>query len=179
MLDKNDNPYLITEMLYSYKESEIPVDGWKINPIYFIKGNKEYIKKIKCQKKIIELWLGRNDICTNGDCIKLELPPQIIQDSTFVPLRALGDVLGCKTEWVASERKVIYTYNNKCKDTTTILEIWIGKNIGKKNGKIWDIGLTPQIVKDRTVVPLRAISEGLGANVSWDAETRKITILLN
>ncbi|MEZ4813089.1 MAG: copper amine oxidase N-terminal domain-containing protein [Caldisericia bacterium] len=93
--------------------------------------------------------------------------------------RALGDVLGCKTEWVADERKVIYTYNDKCNGEITTLEIWIGKQIGKKNNETWDMGLAPLIVNDRTLVPLRAISEGLGADVLWEGETRKITITQN
>lgn len=34
----------------------------------------------------------------------------------------------------------------------------------------------PKIVKDRTLVPIRAITEALGATVEWDGETGKITI---
>ena len=36
---------------------------------------------------------------------------------------------------------------------------------------------TPPVIKgDRTVVPIRAITEGFGADVSWDGETRTVTI---
>lgn len=34
----------------------------------------------------------------------------------------------------------------------------------------------PQIVEDRTVVPVRVIGEALGAQVDWDGETRQVTI---
>ncbi len=179
VLDENDNPYLITEMIYSYPESEIPEDGWQENPIFFIKGNEGLIKETRCKTKAIELWINKREFQVDGEKMEFDVPPQIIDDSTYVPLRALGDVLGCNTEWVADERKVIYTYNDKCNGEITTLEIWIGKQIGKKSGETWDMGLAPLIVNDRTVVPLRAISEGLGADVSWEAETRKIIITQN
>ncbi|MDN5347465.1 MAG: hypothetical protein PWP65_1029 [Clostridia bacterium] len=38
----------------------------------------------------------------------------------------------------------------------------------------WD--MPPVIKEGRTLVPVRAISEGLGADVNWDAETKTVTI---
>lgn len=37
----------------------------------------------------------------------------------------------------------------------------------------------PQIIKDRTMVPIRAIFEALGAEVDWDAETRTVTATID
>ncbi|MEW6662520.1 MAG: copper amine oxidase N-terminal domain-containing protein [Bacillota bacterium] len=48
--------------------------------------------------------------------------------------------------------------------------------------RIWVRGMNmkfdvPPVIKDgRTLIPVRAISEGLGAQVQWDAENRKVTI---
>ena len=48
---------------------------------------------------------------------------------------------------------------------------------GLINGDNWDIGKAPMIVGGRTLVPLRAISEALGADINWDGDTRQITII--
>ncbi len=45
----------------------------------------------------------------------------------------------------------------------------------KINGKVIDSDVEPQIIEGRTMVPVRAIFEGVGAEVSWDASTKTIT----
>ncbi|WP_458415267.1 copper amine oxidase N-terminal domain-containing protein [Schinkia sp. CFF1] len=44
------------------------------------------------------------------------------------------------------------------------------------NGEKTVINVPAKILNRRTLVPLRFVSEALGANVSWDEETRIITI---
>ena len=36
--------------------------------------------------------------------------------------------------------------------------------------------VAPQIINDRTYLPLRAVGEGLGAQVNWDGNTRSVFI---
>lgn len=40
-------------------------------------------------------------------------------------------------------------------------------------------GVKPEIVKDRTLVPLRAVSETLGAEVEWNDENKTVTVTYN
>jgi len=128
------------------------------------------------QRKVIIMWVGKQNYISGGNTGVFDVPPQIIGGSTYVPLRALGDLLGCETEWFDAERKVVYTYIDPCSGDKTVLDIWIGKQIAKMNGRDWDMGKAPQIVNGRTLVPLRAISEGLGADVGWEGTTKQITI---
>jgi hypothetical protein len=44
------------------------------------------------------------------------------------------------------------------------------------NGKEVTLDVPPTVIKNRTLVPIRFISEALGATVDWDAATRTITI---
>ena len=61
------------------------------------------------------------------------------------------------------------------------IKLWIGKPIAKVNGVDTPIDSTnpkvvPEIINGRTHLPLRFISENLGASVDWDAKTQTITI---
>ena len=44
------------------------------------------------------------------------------------------------------------------------------------NGEAKSIDTPSQIIADRTMIPLRAVAEGLGLDVSFDSTTRVITI---
>ncbi len=49
----------------------------------------------------------------------------------------------------------------------------------KIDGKQIEFDVPPQIIKDRTMVPLRAIFEALGATVDWDSHTRTVNSTKN
>lgn len=42
-----------------------------------------------------------------------------------------------------------------------------------------DIKVTPVLVKDTTLVPIRAIIEAFGGQVSWDSKSKKVTVTYN
>jgi len=55
-----------------------------------------------------------------------------------------------------------------------------GKGEGVKvfvKGKMIAFDVQPIIVRDRTMVPVRAIAEALGAQIKWDGETQTVTVL--
>ena len=60
-------------------------------------------------------------------------------------------------------------------------------NIGKPNMLVsgiekaidTDIKVTPVLVKDTTLVPIRAIIEAFGGQVSWDSKSKKVTVTYN
>jgi len=49
------------------------------------------------------------------------------------------------------------------------------ENVISKKGK-FKFDVPPVIKEGRTLIPVRAISEGFGAEVAWDAETKTVTI---
>lgn len=61
----------------------------------------------------------------------------------------------------------------------TMITMWIGKDYMSVDGRQVTLDQAPQIVKEtgRTLVPIRAIAEALGAKVEWDEKTKKITIV--
>jgi len=59
------------------------------------------------------------------------------------------------------------------KEEVTI-ELTIGVSLAKINGQDFPLDVPPLIIKGRTFIPLRFISEAFGAEVTWDAETRSV-----
>ncbi len=101
----------------------------------------------------------------------LDAPPLIRDQRTFVPLRFLGEIIGAKVSWNAQERRVTYLYNE------TLVELWIGSKQIRIDGEYREIDVAPFIESGRTLVPLRFITEPMGAQIQWDPATRIILLL--
>lgn len=60
----------------------------------------------------------------------------------------------------------------------TVIILIIGDKKAMINGFEVPLDVPPSIIKGRTFVPIRFISEGFGAEVEWDGETRTVRIFL-
>ncbi len=60
---------------------------------------------------------------------------------------------------------------------TTVLILTIGSADMTVDGRMMTLDAPPVIVESRTLVPIRAVAEALGATVSWDASTRTVAIV--
>jgi hypothetical protein len=78
-----------------------------------------------------------------------------------VPIRFVAEAMGAKVEWDAEARRVTITRDG------TEIKLTIDDPTVLVNGTSLQIDAPPKIVQDRTMVPLRFISEAFGANVDW------------
>lgn len=175
--------------------------------------------------------------------IKFDVQPQIINDRTYVPIRAIAEELGYEVYWLDSEKEVrlsvdigeddswtsITQYNDlswllhrlyggeKVTNFTGKMEAWgtgthcedlnkmlydrngdwmemevrlkIGSKVGKSGvdrtygGKGYEciyfdyiMDSPPKIVNERTLLPLRAVGDMLGLQVSWNDATKTVTL---
>ncbi|HBL81961.1 MAG TPA: hypothetical protein DD391_05080 [Clostridiales bacterium] len=109
-------------------------------------------------------------VSVNRSLLTFDQPPVIVNDRTLVPLRAIFEALGAVVDWEPTTRTVTAR-----RDDINI-SLVVDTNIIKKNGADIEIDVPAQIVGDRTMVPVRAISESLGASVDWDPATRTVLI---
>lgn len=107
-------------------------------------------------------------IVVSGKEIKPETPAYIENGRTMVPLRFISEALGEKVDWKADTNTVIIGDNKAT--------LKIGSNEISAAGKKITIDSPAVIKNSRTFVPLRAISEILGAKVEWDGATRTVSI---
>ena len=142
-------------------------------------------------KKLISLLISIILICTavlssadssdikvllNGTQLSFDVPPQIIQGRTMVPVRKIFEAQGAYVDWVKEKNLVVAS--NK----TDIITMKVGEmsfsvtNAVTNQTQFFNLDVPAQIINGRTLVPARAISEALGKNVDWDNESRTVLI---
>ncbi|MBE7060883.1 MAG: copper amine oxidase N-terminal domain-containing protein [Ruminococcaceae bacterium] len=113
-------------------------------------------------------------VVLNGQELSFDQPPVIINDRTMVPIRAIFEAMGYAVEWNQNTKTATAT-----KGIDKIV-VQIGNHIisyttnGVSGTYYCDVA--PQIISDRTLVPVRAIAESAGCNVDWDGNTKTVYI---
>ncbi|MEZ4812283.1 MAG: copper amine oxidase N-terminal domain-containing protein [Caldisericia bacterium] len=120
--------------------------------------------------KTITLRIDSKDAFVNGVLSILDSPPIISNGRTMVPFRFLAESLGATVEWNDFDKRVTFIKDDK------LMYLWIGKESAIINSQMVELDAAPIIRNGRTLVPLRVISENLGAEVAWDGQTRTVTI---
>ena len=105
-----------------------------------------------------------------GRAMSFDLPPRIEAGRVLVPMRAIFEALGATVQWHAQGQRIVAT---KGKD---IVELTVGSRTVNNKGTNEEIDVPPRIIRNRTLVPLRFVSQALGAIVNWDAGTRTVHI---
>lgn len=98
---------------------------------------------------------------------------EIVNGRTLVPLRVIFEELDAEVKWDAKTQTVHATRGK------TNMSLKIGSTQTTLNGKTVRIDTPAMIKQGRTYVPLRFVSESLGAEVKWDSVQNKALISLD
>lgn len=109
-------------------------------------------------------------VIISGQTRSFPVKPYIAGGRTLVPLRGVFESLGASVEWDAGTR----TVTARKGDITVKLKI--GNKAAAINEKTVTIDQAPVIKNGYTFVPLRFVSEALGATVNWDPVGYKVII---
>lgn len=96
--------------------------------------------------------------------------PALINNRTMVPMRKIFEALGAEVTWDNP------TQTAKAEKDDMTVEITIGSYIMYSSGNAIEIDSPALLMRSRTYVPVRFISNALGADVEWDG-TKKIVYL--
>lgn len=96
--------------------------------------------------------------------------PIIDNDRTLVPIRAIIEAMGGTVTWDESSNSAVLKLGN---DTITLV---IGNTVALFNEKESILDVAPQIINNRTMLPIRYIAESFKFDVDWDEKTETITI---
>jgi len=59
------------------------------------------------QTNLNSLYIGSKSAVVNGKTVKLDVPPQIIQGRTVVPILFVTESLGCQVEWDGEKQEIL------------------------------------------------------------------------
>jgi len=112
-------------------------------------------------------------VVVDGQLVQfLNVSPYLDQQTgrTMVPVRFIAERLGISVQWKEAQNQVVFRAENK------EIIVSIRENYALVNGK--KIALdTPAVIKNqRTMIPLRFISEGFGVDVHWTAESNRVDV---
>ena len=109
------------------------------------------------------------------DGIALQFPlqdPIIIEGRTLVPMRTIFEALGADVQWIDEDG--VQSIVAATEETT--INMTINSEKFYVNGEEKTLDVPAQLINDKTLVPIRAISESLGCSVEWEQETKTVII---
>lgn len=114
----------------------------------------------------IELWMDDTEL-------KLDVPPEVKNQRTMVPVRAVGEAIGADVEWVQDKQQVVMT-----RAGSTVTMTLDSTTADIDGGKV-EMDVAPYAVDGRTLLPARYVAEFFGQKVDWDGEKRRVLITEN
>ena len=107
----------------------------------------------------------------DGQQLQLTTPARLINGRVMVPVRDIFEAMGATIEWNDRAQAVIAVAENG--DTIIMLNNVYTVFV---NATTFETDVPPQIIGDRTFVPLRVVSEAMGRTAEWDAGARMVVV---
>lgn len=109
-------------------------------------------------------------VVVNGQPVAFDQPPVERAGRVFVPLRGVFERLGASV--VYANGQINATGNGRN------ISLAIGSTTATINGQQQQIDVAPFLVGPRTMVPLRFVSQALGANVDYNNSTQVVSLTM-
>ena len=126
-------------------------------------------------KDVLMLGINNNKAFKNGIKVSVDeanpdVVPQILNGRTMVPIRFIAEALGAEVG-----------YNNETREITikqgeNLVSLTVDSDKMYVNGTEFTLDVPAYVENGRTLVPVRAVSEGLNKKVSYEPENRFVII---
>lgn len=107
----------------------------------------------------------------DGHNLAVNQPPVIKNGRMLVPMRAIFEALGARVTWNQANKTA-----TAVQGSTTIV-LTIGQKTAKVNQASKALDEAAQIISGRTMVPVRFVSESLGAKVIWNGHANTVAVV--
>jgi len=111
-----------------------------------------------------------------GQEVTLDRPPLLIDGRVLVPVRGVFEHLGATLAWEDPATHAIIVSRTVAAGHGTQVRLMAGRRQAFVNDAPVTLDVAPILVAGRTFVPLRFISQALGATVAWDPGLRVVSI---
>jgi len=113
-------------------------------------------------------------VFVNGQSVQFEgTRPMMMGDHIMVPLRGIFEKMGANVDWRSQDQMVMAQRGQ------TRVELRINSSEALINGNTVPVQYPAQVIGGSTMVPIRFISESLGAYVDWDETAGAVNITTN
>ena len=109
-------------------------------------------------------------IMINGEELQCSPAAYVQNDRLLVPMRTIFEKLNAMVGWDQDTQTITAAKN----DFILLLQI-DNLSMFKNNEKI-DLDVAPTLVEDRTMVPIRAVTEAFNIPVDWNEDAQEVTI---
>ena len=110
-------------------------------------------------------------VFVDGSPVYFDQAPVMANGRVLVPLRGVFERLGATVAWDPASQTVL------AQRGATSVSLRIGSPQAFLNGQAQFLDVPAMLIGGRTVVPLRFVSQALGADVNWDAMTSTVQIM--
>lgn len=109
-------------------------------------------------------------VTVDGEAVVFDAQPEMVNERTMVPMRAIFEKLGAEVSWDQPTQTVTAVTEDKTVVAT------VGEMSMYVNGEEKVMDVAPYIKEERTYVPARFVSEALDCKVDWDQENYTVII---
>lgn len=109
----------------------------------------------------------------NGKPVRFDVPPVLGEGGVYVPLRGVFEEIGATVDFDRASGQVT------ARRGATVVDLKVGSKLAHIDGDTTFM-LQPALYKHgRTLVPLRFVSQALGATVDWNPVRREVEITVS
>ena len=151
-------------VFYNFTTMSIPA---QTNPIKVV-----VLEDVEAAEKVtISFNVGSSIVNINGEDVEVEKPYIVGVGVTLVPIRVISESFGAEVKWDGDTKTVTVV------DGDTTIVVTVGSKTATVNGEEKELEEAPELTENGfTMIPLRFISENLGAEVGYVHETQAITV---
>ena len=150
------------------------------------------------QEQTVSIFLfriGQTEVLINQEKWVMDAAPELKNHRTFIPLRFLAEKMGALVTWkenpdIPGEGVVIIQFSHSSgyykkiilhtNHTTVFVETKLSDQAQPSvQTSVLDVAPYIKIPNNRTLVPLRFVSESVGAQVTWEEQTQQVTVTWN
>lgn len=110
------------------------------------------------------------NVTISGEKTEFDVQPVMESDRVLVPMRAIFEKLGATVSWDNDTSTAIAVKDEK------VIIIQINNTKAFVNTEVKELDVPARLISDRTLVPIRFVSEALDCNVDWNQEEQTVII---
>lgn len=137
------------------------------------------MKKLLAAVLTVFMFMGANcfakdiNVTLSGEKVEFDVQPVKENDRVLVPMRAIFEKLGATVNWDDETSTAIAVKGDK------VIIIQIDNSKAFVNTEIKELDVPARLISDRTLVPIRFVSEALDCNVDWNEDEQTVIIVPN